>query len=81
VKSKKFNPSVNKIELNPEQAVLECSCYLDRYMFRDLQYSPGAGWITTCYAGRISGTVPPCTSSTNLGQGMGHTGTLTAASS
>ncbi|MFH1245552.1 MAG: hypothetical protein V1662_03625 [Candidatus Omnitrophota bacterium] len=27
MKKKKFKPEITKVELNPEQAVLACSCY------------------------------------------------------
>ncbi len=30
-KRMKFNPIISKIKLNPEQAVLNCSCYRGRY--------------------------------------------------
>lgn len=28
----KFNPVISRVKLNPEQAVLQCTCYRGRYL-------------------------------------------------
>jgi hypothetical protein len=52
VKKKKFKPVVTKIKLNPEQAVLQCSCYNTGFYARGGM--PGYNWSnsrSTCANG------------------------------
>ncbi|NLO91281.1 MAG: hypothetical protein GX410_04730 [Elusimicrobia bacterium] len=37
----KFTPEITRIKLNPEQAVLACSCYTNRRAFEPYWYGPG----------------------------------------
>jgi len=37
----KFRPRISRIKLNPEQAVLGCSCYSDNRKLTEMVYGPG----------------------------------------
>jgi hypothetical protein len=57
VKKKKFKPVVTKIKLNPEQAVLQCSCYNTGFVAYGSY--PGYNWSvkrSTCASGSKSVT-------------------------
>lgn len=57
-KKQKFNPEITRVKLNPEQAVLACSCYgTARHMFDTPHYYghfPGRDEHNACWASHLS---------------------------
>jgi hypothetical protein len=39
-KKQKFKPEITRVKLNPEQAVLSCSCYSNGMVFSNFIYRP-----------------------------------------
>lgn len=54
-KKEKFKPEITKVELNPEQAVLSCSCY-------NFGFQPGSSldWNSVCVKGKVKILVSSC---------------------
>lgn len=54
---KKFDPVVSRIRLNPEQAVLSCSCYDSNLL--GAPYPEAWGGIPGCMGWKDSGMIHP----------------------
>lgn len=55
-----FKPLVTRVRLNPEQAVLACSCYDTSWFLKDMGNSTAATW-TYCRKNKKRGTDIICT--------------------
>lgn len=78
----KFKPVVTRVKLNPEQAVLVCSCYSGSYIWTTIASTRlGSAPKSYCAAG---GSRDPVTDEVCLSAGRpvpGHTAVLVSASS
>ena len=57
----KFNPEIKQVKLNPEQAVLNCSCYMNSTSGPGSRvYAWNRGWSTICSGSRTTSLIRFC---------------------
>jgi len=80
LKRKLFKPTIHRIKLNSEQAVLFCSCFNTGWNYTASNEAQPGTIYSFCFSGKATGTDYNCgTVNHGLGSGHGSAGTLASS--